>query len=494
MNILYDSSEEYVDVTELFRFAQDFYLHNPGQQLDLAMWEKRVANISIPNDLWVVQVGEHCAETTRPTFIPVLAAITLGFSSKDLLAVMKHHDMDADDFLVCEFGKNLIPGVPHNPIDETRITLNSWTVCNAVLDAIVLDEALSDDLLLERNDRTNHYEHNCVLEVACLLSPMERLWPITKVKTLTQSEHLFVGSLTDFEYAGERFSQLSNDQILMILERSGNLHPFVISENGFGDGFTNTFFKDLFMSLGVRDDANLSRVIEALNSVEDPVQLSKLNARIISALPDIDFSVAADGIATLVMMEKLLDNTRYAPLLNNMVVKLNLLPIPDLIEARKGRDEPTEVQAYEEFERPGDKILKRLYDELLAIEPRDFRRPHFKAIGVAMKDFGKPQDLSGLNLQALLLAALEGFDAYTKAGHCTPMGLTSSTLVEKARPSVEALASFVSQHDEIDYGALSNLSSAMKALLAGCKGFDIRNLPGLSRHDKGQVLSDGLGL
>lgn len=493
MNILPERNNDYTDVTELLRFAQGYFLANPGQQMDLRIWEKQVAKEGVPDDLWVVQIGSYAVEHARPTFIPALAAITLGYSSQDLLAVMKHHDMDADDFLVSEYYKNLIPGVPDNPIDDTRIRLDSWTVCSAVLKAIQLDEDLIEDLLLERNDENNHYEHNYDLEILCLLSTIEGLWPISMPDSSIETSNLGVLDISDFENISESFNQLSNEQILTILERSGNLHPLVISENGYSDGSSNAFFVKLFF--GMQDDGNakLSRIIEALNSVDDPGRLEKLNARIINVLPDFDFKSIA-GKDVLEMMAKHLDKNRYAALLSNMVVKLNLIPLSNAKSLKKTQREQVMTQVHEDFECAGDCIMKRLYNELMAIEPGNFRKPHFKAIGVAINDLADPQDLSGLNLQALLVRTLQGFDAYTKAAHWTTMGLPTTRFVEKAKPSVEALASYASKHVEVDYNALSDLPSAMKAFLAGCNGYDIRKMPGISRRDKGHVLSDSLGL
>jgi hypothetical protein len=494
MSIIYESTtEDYVDVTELFRFAQDFYLDHPGQQLELAGWEKRVANIGIPNDLWVVQVGEQAAEYARPTFIPVLAAISLGFPSKDLLAVMKHHDMDADDFLRCEYCKNLIPGVPHNPIDDTRVRLDSWTVCKAVLDAINLDADLTNDLILERNDEENYYEHDPDLEVVCLLSPIEGLWPISIPDSMIETSNLYVIDISYFEHANESFQQLSYEQVLTTLERSGNLHPLVISENGYSDGINNGFFKKLFVGMVGDGNVNLSKIIEALNSVDDPVLLDKLNTRIINALPDFDFEFLV-GMDAMEMMAKYLDKTRYAPLLNNMVVKLNLLPLVHAKGLKKPQSDQVLIGWIEDYECGGSDTLQHLFNELMMIDPIHFRKPHFKAIGVAMNGLVEPQNLSRIDLQALLMKALHGFYAYSKAAHWTQNGLPTTTFVDKAKPSVETLASFVSKHVEVDYKALADLPSVMKALLAGCDGFDIRKLPGITRRDKGQVLSDGLGL
>jgi hypothetical protein len=483
---------EFTDVTELLRFAQDFYLTHPGQQMDLALWEKRVAQEGKPDDLWVVQVGKHAAEHARPSFIPVLAAITLGFGSEDLMTVMKHHRMTANDLLVCEYGLHLIPGVPENPVDDARTPLDSWSVCKEVVAAIYLDAELSKDLTEELNDLSVHYEHNYDFEIACLLSPNPDLWPITKLNTGLRSEDLSITACSTLQCASTSFCHLSNDQILLILERSGNLHPFVISENGFEEDQANQFYKDFFIGLLGRDTKNLTRVMEALNSVEDPVLLEKLNRRIINALPDFDFSGTQDAFEVMSMMEKHLNHDRYAPVLNSIVIKLNVLPINRMKLMPEFLASVQNVRAYE-LDREPDQILKRLNAELMAIEPEDFRRPHFHAIGAATKDLSRPQDLSGVDLQALLMRALQGFGEYGKAKHQTWMGEPTSKYVDNAKPSIENLARYVAKKAEVDYKAFADLSSEMKALLAS-NGFDPRKLPGISRQDKGRVLIDNLGL
>jgi hypothetical protein len=53
--------------------------------------------------------------------------------------------------------------------------------------------------------------------------------------------------------------------------------------------------------------------------------------------------------------------------------------------------------------------------------------------------------------------------------------------------------SFVARHCEVDYKRFNDLSSTAKSFLVA-SGFEIKKLPGINRRDKGQLLSDGMGL
>ena len=313
------------DMTWIFKVAQDHYLREPGRQIDLEFWNQ-ASDYPVP---WQIHAGPYCIENVTLSTVPVLAAISLGFSAPELLNVIKHHGMSSADFFNLKCTKNSKGALP-----EDQIALSSWTIHTKIVDAMALDPHLSQSILKETKDNlVGTFTDRLEIEMARLLSNSEELWPITGVNQYIESKSNGdvdyddtappITDLNTFNYCGPEFSELSNAQILVMLERSGNLSMAVTNDNGFRDRLSTGFFRDLFISVAIGEYPNLRRIIEAINSVEDPDQLLVLNSRLISVLSDLDY-IEGQGEDTLTAMESLLDNTRYAAVFNSPLIRLNL--------------------------------------------------------------------------------------------------------------------------------------------------------------------------
>jgi hypothetical protein len=199
--------------------------------------------------------------------------------------------------------------------------------------------------------------------------------------------------------------------------------------------------------------------------VDDPDQLLALNSRLISVLSDLDY-IEGQGEDTFKAMESLLDNTRYAPVFDSPLIRLNL-------------DVPLNT--------PNQTDVSRLLDLLHTIDPSEFGNMHFKAIYKSIKG-GSVHDIRGVDLHEFLMVALNGLTGT----FCTDRKRHYDLILE-AEASVEHLIRFVIKNTEIDYECLQTLSSGSKSMLVS-NGLDIKKLPGINRRDKGHLLSDQLGL
>jgi hypothetical protein len=463
--------DKYQDMTWLLKVAEDHYLREPCRQIDLEFWNQAV---DYPTP-WRIQVGAHFIENVTLSTVPALAAISLGFSSAELLDVIKHHAMTTAEFfnLHCKkYGNGTQP--------EGRVVLSPWTVRTKFVDALCLDPLLTQSIIKDTKDnKVGNYTDLLEIEIARLLCNEEALWPITNLNAYAESKisgiknlELPRPSITDlhtFLYCGSELSGLSNDQILLILERSGNLSMNMTAENGYSDRFSSGFFKTLFTELGENGYLNLHRIVQALNSVNDPDRLLALNVRLIAALSDFDYQ-DAEGYQTYNALEKELDKTRYAAVFDSPLIQLNLNLIPNKL-----------------FPKVHETPEWQLFDLLRHLEPSEFRTGHFKAIDKVFNDFIKSFNVINLDLNEYLIIVLRGFEAYSSTHG------DRHDLVLAAVESVESLIEFVVSTTEIDYQRLNSLQSRAKCILVA-NGLDIKRLPGISNRDKGHLLNDQLGL
>ena len=491
------------DITHLFYLAFDWYKAHPGEQIPLAIWEEKADDYGILADEWLIKVGNREIINIQTTIIPAVAAINLGLQSHEIMAIIQHHGMDSNEFLGCTYRKLLNEQKLCIPGTEKPFMLDAWNISREIVNAMCLDKELSEDLATEFPIYEDTYGTNFEFEIACLLSTNEKLWPVThleKFVTARQAGTLEPDAplprltpLNAFIHTDVDFHELTYDQLLTILDRSGNLNPEAISENGFGEAFSSHFFKELFVGLQKHPSKGVSHLAEAMSSGKRPDLLEKINASIIRSLPDSDPNSLADAVRILAMMNDHLDKDLYAKVFESMTIKLNIAPLIAIPGLTKSNKLLPNLPALREFDEAGDKILKRLYDELADIEPSAFRKPQFSAIGSLVSDWKVPQDFSGIDLQELLIKTLCALDAYQGATHYDVAGDVTDSYAIFATKQTERLSQYVAQNVDADYQRLAGLPSNQKALLA-INGFDVKKLPGLTRKEKGQVLSDGLGL
>jgi hypothetical protein len=487
------------DITHLFYLAFDWYSTHPGEHIPLEIWDEKADEYGILEDEWRITIGNRQISNIQTTVIPVLAAINLGFAPNQLVSVIKHHGMDSSDFLGCTYTKLLTKEAICIPGTQTSYILDGWSINGQIVSAMCLDPQLSEDLSSELPDYENTYGTDFEFELSCLLSPNKNLWPQTLLEKFLKKREGKVleaeatppslTSISAFIYSDIDFHSLEHEDILLILERSGQLSPDAVSEKGFDTGF----FQQLFIGLNKHKTHGLFHLIEAINSVEQPSLLKRISDSILRSLPDNCVLSNQDGASILRMMDNHLDKDRYSEVFNSMVIKLNVAPHLALSSIQKNLTLGSNLPALRDFIESGDKILKRLCDELDFIDPSEFSLPQFSAIDSFLSHWQVPQDFSGIDLHGLLVKTLYALDAYQAATHYSYGGEITDKSAAFATKQVERLSKYVSLNVSVDYTRFVDLPSRQKALLAA-NGFDLRKLPGVNNRDKGDLLSHELGL
>jgi hypothetical protein len=494
------------DVAWLIGQAREFYLKHPGEQIPPRVWYDLCEQVDFDYHYdRTAKIGQNYLQGLEDKIIPAIAAISLGVPTEQLAKTLEHHEVPADFFLRCFFSNDQVDGSEETPDEATHERLSPWNITKEMVNAIALIPSMRKELARDMLDNVEDYGQNYNLEMACILSDEKCLWPLTQLKTLLlsrgdhyepdETQSIKITSILAFKgFSG--LDALSNEQILNLLERSGNLHIDVNSENGFDDGImTNGFLREMFAGmLDENDCRNFSRMIEAINSVDEPGQLAKLNAKLIASIAEYDYPMLFDRVQVMKHMERHLDHQRYAPTLQSMLLKLNVLPVGIADKLRDDSLISILIPSFQEFDDHSDQVFKRLHAEIKDLSPAEFRKPHFRAISEVINQWKKPQDLSGIDLQGLLHTTLAGMERYQATTHYDAKGYITERHKELAVAAVNDLAGFFTNHCDVDYKRFSDdlPSSAQKFLAAN--GFEIKKLRGINRRDKGDLLTEGMGL
>jgi hypothetical protein len=490
-------TENSESVTWLLRFAVEWYLDHPGQQIPHEVWSAEVEAANDRIELWNIYFRTQVITNVQPRIIPALAAICTGASEASLLAVIKHHGIQCIDLENCDFSWDDYEGESSWPGVDGLLSLDSWRVTKSIVDAMCLDDQLAEKLAEHLEDYQDHDE----FDIASLLTNRSNLWPSTKLNeylsripsdSFDEGEIIppIIGAAT-FKDVNVNFDTFSDDQILTMLDHSGNLTPGVVSENGFLKWQVYMFFSYLFNE--AHESANYRRMIEAMNRIEDPARLAVITDRLLEAVADYDNDQPGKGEELLRKMRELLDANRFRRVLDSMVLRLNLLPVSSLLQNHQTHGDSSNASELSEFFPDKDQALVKLHEELKELAPTAFRKPHFKAIGTLVEEWPFLQDMAGIDLHQLLMKTLEGLEAYRISVHLDRWNMRTDEFVLNAAKEVGKLSQMVSKLDIVDYARFSGLSSQSKALLAG-NGFDIKKFTGISNQDKGTLLSDVLGL
>lgn len=482
---MFDNPE---NVNWLLQYAIEWYADHPGQQIPKEEWESQVTCAWEHGDLWKIELGPVVIEFVPPRVVPGLAAICLGLSSEVLLEVIKHHDIQCSHLESCNFSIRDIESEFPNPSDKSLFRLDAWSVTKAFVDAMC-----NDDQYVEILENHLIEEERCDIEMACLLSNREALWPSTAL-----SKHVSLaaeGTLDDTAFTPRIISvgtfrdthapleSMTVDEIITLLERSGNLTLGVNCENGLQS--FHRFFSTIF-----QESQNFTRyqlIINAINRVEDPIRLATIADRLREVLPDM-----SRDEKHFRAMQQLLNESRYGSVIDSLVIKLNLLPIADLQLEHEIRTEPSQTPHLNEFFRP-EETLKMLQDELIQVRPENFRKPHFDAISMFALNWRVPQNMEGVDIPRLLVHILSALESYERQFHYDKWTLRTDEFVVFATDAVGHLSQMISKLGSVDYLSFSVLSSKSQSLLAS-HGFEIKKMPGISNHDKGALLSDAIGL
>lgn len=493
----------FVDAADLYQFARGWYAADIGNPKPIPGWQHRVSKLQSSEEGPLgLYLGETFVKPVNQSMIAVLAAISMGMPRDGLLEVIRQHDLTMKTMIQCGFadvdygdegegegegeGESIFVADEFNPVEMTP-----WHITNEIIQSVSFDPELTRKLA----DEDNVTDTNQNLSVAAALAANEEFWPSRRILQKIQTDTRKLGAL---EQAVPSISILNctvnlrampaND-VIDFLERTGNLLPEYSSENG----FRTSFFRNVFISVAERYGKNLNALARALNSVEDKDRLGSLDTRLLQKLCDFDYGDFTGGLPVLRGIHMSLDEEKYPLVRNSMVFKLLVMPLERLKKINKTELDEFSGTGTDQFFTAPQSIFSSLANELMGIEPQDFRRGHFLAIDNFSKYMTHEQNLDSVNMNAVLLKVMRGLEAYRSADHYDYRGILHNVLKINAKSYVENLITWMAPRMKIDYSVFAELESSSQATL-GFGGFDIGQLPNMTRRDRGEVLSNQLGL
>lgn len=494
------NQHDFVDAVELYEFARGWYAAEPEAPQPIPHWEQLVSYLEKNDESGHplgIYLGAKFAKPVDQSMTAVIAAISIGMPREALLDVIKQTGLTMKTVIRCGFA-DVDYGDEEDPEEYVFIEdefnpveMTPWHISNEIIQAISLDAELSRVLADEYNatDSTQN------LSVAAALANDESFWPRTRILQVIESRIRTRGSLeqattaTNLLYSGANLSSMTDKEVLDFLEKSGNLMPENSSENG----FENAFFRTVFLNVSENQGKNLIRVARALNSIDDPQQLESMNLRLLQKLCDYDYSDITGWMPVLRGIRMALDEDKYSQVRNSMLLKINAVTFEGASSITKADPEKILSAGVGQFVDAPQSIFASLCKDLMATEPHDFRKGHFLAIGEFVKHLAHEQDHDQVDMNDVLLKVIRGLEAYQATDHYDYRGILHDKLKITAKDRVETLVAWMAPRMSADYKLLSKLDSSSQAMLAS-NGFDIKQLPNMTRRDRGEVLSNQLGL
>lgn len=493
------TEHDFVDAVELYEFARGWYAAEINAPQPIPEWNQLVSdlqNSEATNEPLGIYLGEKFAKPVDHSMIAVIAAISVGMPRESLLEVIKQNDLTVKSILKCKFAdvnygdegddEYVFVEDEFNPVEMTP-----WHITHEIIQAVSLDPDLSRVLAAEYSagDTTQN------LQVAAAFAKDEAFWPSKGIKNALETGIRNRGPLeqatpsTNVLYCGANFASMPDDEIIQFLENSGNLMPECSQENG----FENSFFRALFIKVSEKHGKNLIALANALNNVEDPDQLASLDERILIKLCEYEYDDFTGGFPVLQGIQMSLHESKYPSIRNSMIFKLNAMPLERIEKIKEDNLDEHLGTGTDQFFNEPQTIFASLSKELMGVAPEDFRKGHFRAIGEFLEHRVHEQDLAQVDLNAVLLKAMQGLEAYQATIHFDYKGTPNEKLKVQAQDHIARLISWLEPKMDMDYGSFARLSSSSQAMLAS-SGFDIKQLPNMTRRDRGEVLSNQLGL
>lgn len=480
-----------VNATSLYKLAQEWYISTPGEQIPRNIWDARVSETGTEIDEYGIYLNEHCIEQTPPRLIPALAAISLGITGDDLLAIINHHEMRPSDLTnAFILGSDVDPDHYTEPDTLQRLKLNMFLINREIINAVSLCTEKSKEfskgisVTLERPN----------FKLALLLSDQSVFWPKTylsarKVTHKQGPSWCHPTKLRVFDSCDFDLSSLSKDEIFDVLDRSGVFHEEYKTENEYDD----KFFKHLFSSIDERTEGNYSALLSSINSVTDPIDTKLVHRAILKGLQNHDYeNEFIDGLSTFIGVEKYLDNNKYRGILSSANFAISIARDDRIKESIK--DTPADqAQLIRSILSSPELNIQRIFKEISSAGIIDNFNSCIRNLKWIVQTHGKIQETSMIDGNLMLDIILSKMESYLKERHYDYIGRETDEHKEFVEEDVSVFVSWLNESMKIDYSRLEKFSQKTKIMLVGA-GLDIRRIPGITRQSRGHVLTNELGM
>lgn len=482
------------NVTWLFKKVVEWLHANPDQPFPQEQWSSQLWDMD-PGEELFIYAGNTTIRTVFIEVIPLLAVIALGQSRQQVLNVVKDLEIHPN-FLSNTWFNEAADEEPKNDFrDYFSHELNKWQVCQEYVQSISLDDGAASQFMNQLTTNRDHHE----LSVACLLSHRKEFWPVTELTRIIENpmqdryEVPTPTCLQSFLLESINLDAFSDDQILVLLERSGNFLEGMEEENGLTPSFYYSLITHNDINLAGQN-SNQKRILSVINAVAGTQVRHKIERLMLAELTAHTFyNGVTHGVMFYNSLLKSLDPRAYPKVFDSLLLKVNSTSFYDLSFVKAINPEEIPPGVFHDIENEPELLLSKLMPELDALKPGDYRGKHFRALMRVCREAFVPQKLDSLDLNHVVQTTIRGFDAYLTSTHVAHNGEPTPALKEEAAQCMSLFLSKVVPHMSIDYKGLAGLSSETRVFLSS-NGFDFKKIPDMTRQDRGVVLENQLGL
>jgi hypothetical protein len=483
------------DVTWLFRKAVEWLNASPNQPFPQEKWSSHLWDMD-PGEELFIYAGNTTIRTVFIEIIPLLAVIALGHPRQKVIEVARDLEIHPN-FLSNTWFNDIDEEDPQNDFGDYFSHMpNKWQVCHEYIQSISLDDQAATQFMNQLPTNRDHHE----LSVACLLSQREFFWPVTELTRIIENpteqrcEVPTPTCLSSFLWNSINLDDFSDDQILTLLERSGNFIEGMEDENGLASEFFYALIMQNDIVTADGENPNKARILSVINTIIDPDVRRKIERLILAQLTAHNYHKGVtEGVLLFNTLLQSLDPLVYPKVFDSLLLKVNATSVFDITFVKAINPEELPAEMLKDILNDPEMLLSKLKPELDALTPTEYRGKHFKALMRLSTDINVPQKLDNIDLSQLVQATVRGFDAYTAAPHVDHHGEPTTSLKEEATEDMSIFLAKIVPHMNIDYKGFTGLSSDTKVFLAS-NGFDFKKIPDMTRHDRGVILSDQLGL
>jgi hypothetical protein len=427
---------------------------------------------------------DHAIGNVPGKVIPVLAAISLGFDSVALAKVINEHSVTLQNIRWLEFenaGNTIIQLYEngHSTASPTKINIE-------IFKAFAADPVLCDEL-----HRTVSSEPDSMTCIGLMHTIESDLWPAAKIEeharlVMTPTKRVITSVYVAFEFISSRpehADELPNQSPIDLIKRSGMLTDAVLRKQ---TGCFSLWEDLLYVATSDQPQPLQIEILKAFTQVKDKQTVDLLVRGLLSVTSEtFESPLFAEDVHSL-LKSIFSDQPAFAPVLDSVALKLNLLPVDWVPNEADINNDP---HFYNDLVNNQQTLISRIANELLA-------RP---AEHLGTFDYSVFKKLTGMNLppqvidfspEHLVNHILDSIRTYK-----TPNQVTCQSKVqvdEWAMENLESMVKLLMRDHTFDVNKFTHLEDDSKiSLIKAGVGISLKSL---SRKGRGQVLEDSMGL
>lgn len=418
----------------------------------------------------------------QSNIFPLLAGIAVGFSTPELTEIIKHHHITVNSVSRMDFSTKWVSAIPLEGSDTQFIT--HARICIELAKACFNSDELQEELISELSGHKSG-----AMIVGSMHIDDTRLWPAGMIE---KHAEMVMSGTNEFTF-WKRFqgavsepcdiSELPGGSPVELMKRSGMLtEPVIRKQTGYFD-----LWEDVVFEAGY-DRSPQIEVLKYIANTQDKSEQELFIRGLLSISSDSTHHEFVGQLFHQTLVNYIGMNPVYAPVVNSIILKLNLETTSDY---RGGFAWMAErMSLFDDVYNNQETLLSRVAEEILS-------RPG-NNLGLSELRVFTKLDLAQLPTQKitfspeeLLNKVLDSWGSYVTSARSKDR--EKSQIDTHASESIKCLVKLLGRDHSFDYDKLKHNSDDAKVLLIE-SGLEVRKFKGLSRRALGKVLENDMGM